>query len=136
MAKGRKTGGRIAGTRNKATAEIKAAIRLHRDALVEAAGARQKRRRAPPTSRPPPSAQADQKSRRTAAAVKPASFLTTLFSSTQVAPTWRVQEALTCLPAPKCRSRGTARSCAPGRISSCLMVNKTSGFVNIIVSFR
>ena len=36
MAAGRKTGGRQRGTRNKATAEIKAAIRLHRDALVEA----------------------------------------------------------------------------------------------------
>ena len=36
MAKGRKTGGRIAGTRNKATAEIKAAFQLHGDELVKA----------------------------------------------------------------------------------------------------
>jgi len=36
MAKGRKTGGRRKGTRNKATAEIMAAFRLHSDELVTA----------------------------------------------------------------------------------------------------
>ncbi len=36
MAKGRKTGGRGIGTRNKVTAEIKAAFQLHGDELVAA----------------------------------------------------------------------------------------------------
>ncbi len=36
MAKGRKTGGRCRGTRNKVTAEIKAAFQKHGDELVEA----------------------------------------------------------------------------------------------------
>ena len=36
MAKGSKTGGRQRGTPNRATAEIKAAIRLHGDELVTA----------------------------------------------------------------------------------------------------
>ena len=36
MAKGRKTGGRGRGTRNKVTAEIKAAFQKHGDELVEA----------------------------------------------------------------------------------------------------
>ena len=36
MAKGRKTGGRGKGTRNKVTAEIKAALQKHGDELVEA----------------------------------------------------------------------------------------------------
>lgn len=34
MAKGRKTGGRVAGTPNKATADIKAAAQLHTDAML------------------------------------------------------------------------------------------------------
>ncbi len=36
MAMGRKTGGRLRGTRNKATSEIKAAFQKHGDALVKA----------------------------------------------------------------------------------------------------
>ena len=36
MAKGQKTGGRRKGTPNRATAEIKAAFRLHGDELVGA----------------------------------------------------------------------------------------------------
>ena len=36
MPRGRKTGGRRKGTRNKATAEIKAAFQKHGDELVEA----------------------------------------------------------------------------------------------------
>ncbi len=36
MATGRKTGGRRKGTRNRVTAEIKAAFRLHGDELVDA----------------------------------------------------------------------------------------------------
>lgn len=36
MAKGRKTGGRVAGTPNKATADIKAAAALHGPAALQA----------------------------------------------------------------------------------------------------
>jgi hypothetical protein len=36
MAKGQKTGGRRKGVRNKATAEIRAALQLHGDELVGA----------------------------------------------------------------------------------------------------
>jgi len=36
VATGRKTGGRIAGTPNRVTAEVKAAFRKHRDELVNA----------------------------------------------------------------------------------------------------
>ena len=36
MALGRKTGGRLKGTANKATAEVRAAFQLHGDELVDA----------------------------------------------------------------------------------------------------